>query len=73
MTCNGALIEEGPMKGAHTPDLNGQQRFLRGGGEHSQWTYQDEMLREHSHNIEDPGIPVLSLKMPNHLKNLNTL
>ena len=60
MSCNGSLIEEGPMKGSYTPDLNGQQRFLRGGEEQSEWTFQDEMLREHSHNINDPGLYIFT-------------
>ena len=43
------------MKLKRTPNLNNEGRFLRGGSISINWTYQEEMLEEHGHHIEDPG------------------
>ena len=47
------------MTGLQTPNLNGEARFLRGGVEFSKWEFQEQMLKDHKHNIEDPGIKYL--------------
>jgi len=53
--CDGSKINEGPMINEMTPDLNAEGRFLRGGTEFTSWTYQDQMMASHQHNISDPG------------------
>lgn len=53
--CDGSNITTGPMTGLLTPNLNGEGRFLRGGVEFSEWEFQEQMLKDHKHSIEDPG------------------
>ena len=31
MKCDGSIIDKGPWKSFYTPNLNGEERFLRGG------------------------------------------
>ena len=54
-SCDGSLIREGPMKGKSTPNLNGEGRFLRGGNVQSSWSFQDDMVQDHSHSVNDPS------------------
>jgi len=51
--CDGSLINDGPMKGNNTVDLNGEGRFLRGG--ESPGTLQDDAVQNHKHTVSDPG------------------
>ena len=53
--CDGQKILEGPMKGQNSPNINGEDRFLRGGKAFTSWTYQDHMIGQHKHSISDPG------------------
>jgi len=48
--CNGEPIPEPSIwAGRHTPDLNGEKRFLRGGDYTSQLNMEEDMVQEHKH------------------------
>ena len=53
--CDGSAITEGLMKGYNTPTLNSEGYFLRGGARVEKWTYQEQMVANHQHNVVDPG------------------
>ncbi len=53
--CDGSIIFQGPMKDLQTPNLNIEGRFLRGGKEFQSWVYQDQMIGQHNHAVNDPG------------------
>ena len=48
MLCDGSEILEGPLKGRHTDNLNGEGRFLRGGN--LPGTLQEDALQVHQHS-----------------------
>lgn len=52
--CDGSKIESGPMNNIFTPNLNGEDYFLRGGSTSSDWIFQEQMLENHGHSIVDP-------------------
>merc|ERR1719369_461982 len=53
VVCDGELITEGPWKGQRTPNINGEERFLRGGQfEHAMTTQEDQVISHH-HSYED--------------------
>ena len=51
--CDGSLIEQGPLAGQTTPNLNGKELFIRGGSDKDSGRIEDDALEEHSH--KDPG------------------
>ena len=51
--CDGSLIEQGPLAGQTTPDLNGKELFIRGGSDKDAGRIEDDALEEHRH--KDPG------------------
>jgi len=55
--CDGSPISRGPLKGLglHTPDLNGEGRFLRGGSDHQVGQLEDDSVEDHTHEIKDSG------------------
>jgi len=56
--CDGSIIEApSPWAGQHTPDLNNQKRFLRGGSDQEQLTLEEDQIQDHQHHIslDDPG------------------
>ena len=53
--CDGSLITEGPFTGLFTPDLNGERYFLRGGDESAVTTKENDMVHDHTHDVDDPG------------------
>ena len=49
MKCDGGLIaSESPWAGYHTPNLNGEGRFLRGGSPDDSNTFHDDMFQVES-------------------------
>lgn len=49
--CDGKPIPEPSIwAGAHTPNLNGDKRFLRGGSYQDQLTEEDDTLQDHTHD-----------------------
>jgi hypothetical protein len=53
--CDGSKIWSGSMRGGNTPKLNADGYFLRGAQTTDAWTIQEDMIRQHGHNIHDPG------------------
>ena len=54
--CDGSSIPSSSIwAGQHTPNLNGEKRFLRGGDDGSQLKMEDDMMQDHSHELNDPG------------------
>ena len=53
--CDGRFISKGVWKGQTTPDLNNEQRFLRGGVQSEALETQQDALQKHEHNLHDPG------------------
>jgi len=53
--CDGSPILDGPMNGTNTPNLNGEELFLRGGSVSNSWTVQPDQLNDHTHAVSDPG------------------
>ena len=47
--CDGSVIEDGPLAGKTTPDLNRSRRFLRGTTDESAERYEDDDLENHEH------------------------
>ena len=44
-----------PWEGQLTPNLNGEERFLRGGLDDVQLQTEEDSLQAHTHGISDPG------------------
>ena len=55
LLCNGSVILEGPLRGNTTPNLNGEERFLRGGLGYNVGTFQEDQIQDHYHSVSDPG------------------
>jgi len=54
--CDGSTIPQPSLwAGQFTPNLNGEKRFLRGGGDGEQLKMEDDQLQDHKHDISDPG------------------
>ena len=54
--CDGSLITApSPWEGEKTPNINGEERFLRGGLDGVQLHTEEDSLQAHSHLIIDPG------------------
>merc|ERR1719282_1370247 len=53
--CDGSPIFDGPMNGTNTPNLNGEELFLRGGSVSNSWTVQQDQIKDHHHAVIDPG------------------
>ena len=54
--CDGSLIPSpSPWEGEKTPNLNGEERFLRGGLDAVQLQTEDDSLQAHTHGISDSG------------------
>merc|ERR1712150_174413 len=48
--CDGSAIPEPSVwAGSHTPNLNGQRLFLRGGGDTEALVIEDDMFQDHTH------------------------
>ena len=47
--CDGSLIETGPLAGKHTPDLNFDGRFLRGGLDFQSGDFEEDAIQDHLH------------------------
>ena len=50
--CDGSLIEQGPLAGQNTPDLNGDGRFLRGGADGRSGEFEEDAIQDHIHMDE---------------------
>ena len=48
--CDGVIITEGLWEGKLAPDLNGDRRFLRGGGDADVLTFEDDQMPSHTHS-----------------------
>ena len=53
--CDGSNITEGPFAGLNTPNLNGERYFLRGGDDSTVTTMENDMVHDHTHDVDDPG------------------
>ena len=53
--CDGSNITEGPFAGLKTPNLNGERYFLRGGDDFSVTTTENDMVQDHTHDVDDSG------------------
>ena len=53
--CDGSNITEGPFASLNTPDLNGERYFLRGGDDSTVTTTENDMVQDHTHDVDDPG------------------
>jgi len=54
--CDGGTIPHPSIwAGKYTPDLLSEKRFLRGGPDSDQLTYEDDQLQDHMHEFSDPG------------------
>ena len=53
--CDGSNITEGPFAGLNTPNLNGERYFLRGGDDSTVTTMENDMVQDHTHDVDDPG------------------
>jgi hypothetical protein len=54
--CNGAVIlAPSPWEGETTPNINGEERFLRGGLDADQLQTEEDSLQAHTHDISDSG------------------
>ena len=53
--CDGSIITEGPFAGLITPNLNGERYFLRGGDDFTVTRTEEDMVQDHTHDVEDPG------------------
>jgi len=51
--CDGQLITEGPWEGQPTPNINGEERFLRGAHIESVLHEQDDEVKSYTHEFED--------------------
>ena len=48
--CDGGTIMEGIWEGKVVPDLNGDRRFLRGGGDADILVFEDDQMPSHTHS-----------------------
>jgi len=56
LRCDGATIPEPSVwAGQHTPNLNGEKRFLRGGSDSEVLTMEEDQMQDHEHRVSDPG------------------
>ena len=54
--CDGSLINPpSVLAGQRTPDLNNEKRFLRGSPDETVLSFEDDMVIDHGHDINDPG------------------
>ena len=54
--CDGSLINPpSVLAGQRTPDLNNENRFLRGSPDETVLSFEEDMVLEHGHDINDPG------------------
>ena len=54
--CNGSVISKPSIwAGRRTPDLNTDGRFIRGGNEETLLSFEDDMMQDHQHSVDDPG------------------
>ena len=68
LLCNGTVIPKGVWKGQKVPNLNGENRFLRGGDPHLVLTLEDHMVQDHghvddghSHSYQDCGSELMTI------------
>ena len=47
--CDGSVIPKGVWQGSHTPNLNGEGRFLRGGNPDQVLSLENHMVQDHTH------------------------
>ena len=54
--CDGSVIPApSPWEGETTPNINGEERFLRGGLDGVQLQTEDDSLQAHTHDVSDAG------------------
>ena len=54
--CDGSIIQAPSLwEGERTPNINGEERFLRGGVDGVQLSTQDDSLQSHTHGVSDSG------------------
>merc|ERR1712126_24464 len=54
--CDGSVIPQpSPWAGQKTPNINGENRFLRGGMDGVMLQTQDDSIQSHTHSVTDPG------------------
>ena len=54
--CNGSVIlAPSPWEGETTPNINGEERFLRGGVDSVQLETEEDSLQAHTHDLSDSG------------------
>ena len=54
--CDGSVIcYPSPWEGETTPNINGEERFLRGGLDEVQLQTEEDSLQAHTHGISDAG------------------
>ena len=54
--CDGSIIQAPSLwEGERTPNINGEERFLRGGLDVVQLSTQDDSLQSHTHGVSDSG------------------
>ena len=54
--CDGSVIPApSPWKGQRTPNINGEERFLRGGLDGVQLHTEEDSLQAHTHGVSDSG------------------
>ena len=54
--CDGSVIPApSPWEGEKTPNINGEERFLRGGLDGVQLQTEDDSLQAHTHDVSDAG------------------
>jgi len=51
--CDGTPIAEGDWQGEKTPDINGEERFLRGSHKENVLVTESDQVKSHSHSYED--------------------
>jgi len=56
LKCDGSTIPQPSIwAGQHTPNLNGEKRFLRGGTDAQMLTMEEDQMQNHKHGLYDPG------------------
>ena len=54
--CDGSVITApSPWEGEKTPNINGEERFLRGGLDGVQLEMEEDSLQAHTHGVSDSG------------------
>ena len=54
--CDGSVIPQpSPWAGQRTPNINGENRFLRGGSDSIMLQRQEDSIQSHTHTVTDPG------------------